>query len=248
MARLSGDTDPSGTTFHRVRTAGSVADTVVDEIEALIAREKLPAGHRIGTKQELAEQFGIAPATLGEALRVLRARGVIDARPGPGGGVFVANQSPLLRLAHSVLKLRERGAPVNEVIEVLDALDEAVVRDAAELRTEQDMAELDALMAELSDVWHDPIEGLHCNWKLHRRIAEISTNAVLRSFYQNLVDYIEGESLAPDDPQGALAVPGFRQDTDERLQAHYDLVEAIRSGDQELVRAAVVRHRTLGRS
>ncbi|WP_223691549.1 FadR/GntR family transcriptional regulator [Leifsonia poae] len=231
--------------FGRVRGANSVADTVVDEIEAIILRDKLPAGHRIGTKQELAEQFGIAPATLGEALRVLRGRGVIEARPGPGGGVFVANQSPLIRLAHSVLQLRERGATVNEVVAVLDALDEAVVRDAALHRTDQDLRDLDALMEELSAVWHDPVEGLHCNWKLHRRIAEISPNAVLRTFYLNLVDYIEGDAEERD--SGTLAVPGFQPDSDERLRIHHDLVEAIRSRDPELQRMAIVRHRTLGR-
>ena len=246
MTTVSDDNASHGTTFQRLRAPGSVADNVVDEVEAIIARSKLPAGHRLGTKQELAEQFGIAPATLGEALRVLRARGVVEARPGPGGGVFVANQSPLLRLAHGVLELRRSGAPVNEVIEVLDALDEAVMRDAAEHRTKQDLRDLDTLMSELAVVWHDPVDGLHCNWKLHRRIAEISPNAVLRTFYLNLVDFIEGESLAADATLGTLAVPGFRPDTEERLQIHFDLVDAIRSGDQELARAAVVRHRTLG--
>ena len=231
--------------FTRVRTMGSVADAVVDELEAGIRRDKLPPGHRIGTKQELAAQFGVAPATLGEALRVLRARGVVEARPGPGGGVFVAYQSPLIRLAYSVLQLRERGATVNEVIEVLDALDEAVVRSAAELRTERDLRELDALMAELGEVWQDPVVGLHCNWRLHRRIAEISPNAVLRTFYVNLVDYIEDE--AADGSSGILAVPGFRPDTEERLRIHQELVAAIRSRDHASLTAAVMRHRTLGR-
>jgi GntR family transcriptional regulator, transcriptional repressor for pyruvate dehydrogenase complex len=231
--------------FTRVRSSGSVADTVVDEIESIIMRDKLEAGHRLGTKQELAEQFGVAPATLGEALRVLRARGLVEARPGPGGGVFVTFQSPLIRLAHSVLALREGGATVNEVVEVLDALDEAVVRDAAAHRTAADLADLDALMTELSQVWHDPVEGLHCNWRLHRRIAEISPNAVLRTFYLNLVDYIEGD--AEGDDGHSLAVPGFQQDTEERLRIHFELVEAIRSGDADELRSAVVAHRTLGR-
>lgn len=241
----SADARAHAPSFTRVRQSGSVADTVVDEIESIIMRDKLQAGHRLGTKQELAEQFGVAPATLGEALRVLRARGLVEARPGPGGGVFVTFQSPLIRLAHSVLQLRERGATVNEVVEVLDALDEAVVRDAASDRTDADLADLDALMAELSQVWHDPVEGLHCNWRLHRRIAEISPNAVLRTFYLNLVDYIEGDAAGDDGH--SLAVPGFQQDTEERLRTHFELVEAIRSRDPEQLRAAVVAHRTLGR-
>jgi DNA-binding FadR family transcriptional regulator len=78
-----------GSTRHghgRRRAGQSAADEIVLEIEARIRRERLPAGYRIGTKQELCGEFGVAPATLSEALRVLRARGVVDVRPGPGGG------------------------------------------------------------------------------------------------------------------------------------------------------------------
>jgi DNA-binding FadR family transcriptional regulator len=239
-------TQDEARTFQRVAPAQSVADRVVTEVEAMIKTQGLEPGHRIGTRQELCEQFGVAPATLGEALRVLRARGSVDLRPGPGGGIFVADQSPLIRLAHSVLRLRQTGAPVNDVIKVLDALDEAVMQDAVLNRTDADIADLEAVMADLTEHWHDPIEGLHGNWRLHRRIAEISPNAVLRTFYLNLVDYIEGETAGAVS-EDALAVPGFRQDTDERLRIHEALIDAIRSGDVKVGRKAVLDHRTLGR-
>jgi DNA-binding FadR family transcriptional regulator len=231
-----------GSTRHghgRRRAGQSAADEIVLEIEARIRQERLPAGYRIGTKQELCEEFGVAPATLSEALRVLRARGVIDVRPGPGGGTFVANASPLIRLAQTVLALRDDGATVNDVVGVLDALDEAVIRDAALHRTARDLKDLDALMAKLAAAWHDPAEGSYCNWQLHRRIAEITPNAVLRAFYQNMVDYIEGEEV-----QAPLSLPGFRFDSEERLRVHYDILAVIRSRDAEAAREAAIRHRT----
>jgi len=246
MTSFAADAESDRPSFSaiRERISQSVADGLVQEIEDTIARDSLPAGYRIGTKQELCERYRVASATLAEAMRVLRARGVIEVRPGPGGGLFVANQSPLIRLAHSVLKLREGGATVNEIVAVLDALDEAVLRDAAQHRTDQDLAELDALIAELAEVWGDPVAGLHCNWRLHRRIAQISPNAVLRTFYLNLVDYIEAESVGES---STFDVMGFHPDTDERLQIHRDLVEAIRTRDESLQRDSIVRHRTLGR-
>jgi GntR family transcriptional repressor for pyruvate dehydrogenase complex len=225
---------------HGRRRAGqSAADEIVLEVEAWIRRERLPAGYRIGTKQELCEEFGVAPATLSEALRVLRARGVIKVRPGPGGGTFVADASPLIRLAQTVLELRHDGAAVNDIVGVLDALDEAAIRDAALHRSAHDLKDLDTLMAKLAAAWHDPAEGSYCNWQLHRRIAEITPNVVLRAFYQNMVDYIEGEEF-----QVPLSVPGFRFDSEERLQVHYDIVAAIRSRDTDVVREVVLRHRT----
>lgn len=232
-------------TFQRVAPSTSVADRVVAEVETMIKSGPLEPGYRIGTRHELCSQLGVAPATLGEALRVLRARGSIDLRPGPGGGIFVADQSPLIRLAHSVLRLRQTGAPVNDVVGVLDALDEAVVRDAVLNRSDADLADLDDLMRDLTEHWHDPIGGLHGSWRLHRRIAEISPNAILRTFYLNLVDYIEGETVS-ESPSEPLDVPGFRPDTDERLRIHAALVDAIRSGDVSAGSKAVLDHRTLG--
>lgn len=69
-------------------------------------------------------------------------------------------------------------------------------------------------------MWHDPTGGLHRNWRLHRRIAEICPNAVLRTFSLNLVDYIESESAGQS---STFDVMGFHPDADERLQTHRTL-------------------------
>jgi GntR family transcriptional repressor for pyruvate dehydrogenase complex len=94
-------------------------------------------------------------------------------------------------------------------------------------------------MAKLAAAWHDPAEGSYCNWQLHRMIAEITPNAVLRAFYQNMVDYIEGGEF-----QAPLSLPGFRFDSEERLRVHYDIMAVIRSGDAQAAREAAIRHRT----
>lgn len=226
------------------RATTSIAEHIVSEIETLIERDALAAGHRIGTKNDLCEMFGVAPATLGEALRVLRVRGSVEVRPGPGGGIFVADQSPLLKLARDVLALRQAGATVNDMVAVLDALDEAVLRDAAAHRTPQDLKDLDELLASVAADWHDPATGMTGNWNLHRRIAQITPNAVLRTFYLNVVDYIESESIGES---STFDVMGFHPDTDERLRIHSDLVDAIRTGEEQLIVSSLQRHRTLGR-
>lgn len=206
-------------------------------VQRRIVDDALPTGHRIGTKGELGLQFAVSPATLGEALRVLRGRGVVDVRPGPGGGVFVAAQSPLLRLAQTVLELREDGASVNDVAAVLDGLDQVVARDAAAHRTLHDLQDLERLATRLAAVWSDPDRRPGAMWALHGRIADITPNPVLRAFYVNLVAYL-GDAL--DEPE---VVDGFDPAAPERLQVHLDLVEAVRSGDLAEVDAVVARHR-----
>lgn len=210
---------------------------MVRAVRRRIAVEQLPAGHRIGTKGQLGREFGVSPATLGEALRVLRGQGILDVRPGPGGGVFVADQPPLFRLAQTVLELREDGATVNDVAAVLDGLDDVVLRDAAAYRTAADLRDLDRLVRRLEEAWSDSVARPAAIWALHRRLAEITPNLVLRAFYTNLVAYI-GSAL--DVPE---AVVGLDSSSTARLQVHLDLVEAVRTRDDAALTDAVRRHR-----
>jgi DNA-binding FadR family transcriptional regulator len=66
--------------------------------------------------------------------------------------------------------------------------------------------------------WSDPVAAGDANWRLHRRIAEITPNAVLRAFYQHMVDYVQEEGLS---------TLGLRTGSAARLRVHHDIVTAI---------------------
>lgn len=53
----------------------------------------LHAGEKLPSEQDLAQTFGVAPATVREALLSLRARGLLVTRRGRGGGSFVADSA-----------------------------------------------------------------------------------------------------------------------------------------------------------
>ena len=91
-------------------------------------------------------------------------------------------------------------------------------------------------MAKLAAAWHDPAEGSYCNWQLHRRIAEITPNAVLRGTYVGLYEFVNQVSLVNPQPRdsGYLA---------QRLKVHSDLVAAIAAGDVAAAQRAAEVHR-----
>src|SRR6188768_2063129 len=60
------------------------------EIRRYLEREGLQPGDRIGTEQELADEFGVSRPTLREALRLLSASHLIRVGRGRSGGIFVA--------------------------------------------------------------------------------------------------------------------------------------------------------------
>src|ERR1019366_10124334 len=105
----------------------SRAARLAEEFEARIRREERQPGERIATKHELRERFGVASATINEAVRLLETRGVIEARPGPGGGIFVARSAvrSAVRFAHvhTVLGFPSESTTYRDCLLVRDALE-----------------------------------------------------------------------------------------------------------------------------
>src|SRR5487761_539805 len=99
---------------------------ITQEILDVIATNSFPAGHRLGTKAELKRHFAVAEGTLNESLRVLEGHGMIRFRPGPGGGVFVAEPSPEQRLTRPTLTFRRAAGLVAACLQVREALEPVI--------------------------------------------------------------------------------------------------------------------------
>jgi DNA-binding FadR family transcriptional regulator len=91
--------------------AGGRADLVARRLGDAIRLGMLLDGERLPAEAQLAEQLGVAPVTLREALAVLRDQGLVITRRGRHGGTFVCAppdpEEPLRRF--SVQALRDLG-------------------------------------------------------------------------------------------------------------------------------------------
>ena len=204
--------------------------------------ETAAAGDRLGSKEELRARCEVSVGTFNEAVRIVQSRGIISVRPGPGGGVFAAAQSPMVRLGNSVLALDSGQTPVAEAVRIRDALDPLLIEDALWHASPADIAELREILAGMSAAaeQHDPTGFVHANWSLHARIAAISPHAVLRSLYVNLLDQIESHTLT--------VLPGSEQPLPEYIAArhalHTALVDALDSRDRESALTLIAQHNT----
>jgi len=221
-------TDSPGVLASRVPRAEAVAR----DLEAEILGGGLAPGDRLGTKDDLRQRFGVAVATVNEAVRLLEMRGLIEARPGPGGGVFVVNSSVRVALTRSGLASTWGAARFADCMAVRTALEPLVCRDAAAHHTAEDLVALRRIFAEMERQGTDPAAYLELNWALHRRIAKMCRNAPLHSIYLTLLDFLEDGLRAGD----------RRFDAGPDLDAHRELVEAIASGPGPRLDAAISRH------
>jgi DNA-binding FadR family transcriptional regulator len=235
-----------GTAFARVRggavTLMSVplpggktrADALVTYIEQMIEERGLAPGDRIATKEDLRDQTALARATINEAVRLLQNRGRVTLRPGPGGGLFVALSSPLVRLGQTLLAVNnEARVTVSDALVVRDALEPLIAVDAARHRTRRDTVELRALVRDLGRSVAESQQFLAINWRLHERIARISPNGMLQAMYLGISRFVQDQAAISgrDHPH----LPHFRE-------LHEALVEAIADGDAERARSIAEQH------
>jgi len=120
----------------------SRAESVAQRIEARIAELNLPSGYRLGTKQSLHQEFGVAVATFNESVRLLLSRGTISVRPGVKGGIFVASPPALVRLGRKMLELSGDSVSVSDCLVVRDRLESLVAEEAMRHRTAADVTQL----------------------------------------------------------------------------------------------------------
>jgi DNA-binding FadR family transcriptional regulator len=222
--------DPSSLLASRVPRAEAVAR----DLEAQILGGGLAPGERLGTKDDLRQRFGVAVATVNEAVRLLEMRGLIEARPGPGGGVFVANSSVRVALKRSGLQATWGAARFADCLAVRNGLEPMLCHDAATHRTAEDIAALREILASMEACAETDAHAYFAlNWALHRRIAKGCRNAPLHSIYLTLLDFLE-DGLRPDD------LREFHPATDVAI--HRELIDAIEEGAGSRLEAAVARH------
>jgi DNA-binding FadR family transcriptional regulator len=220
---------------HGARTR---AEQLAAALDARIRSQGLTPGAAVGTIDSLRAETGFAYATVSEAVRLLRDRGVLEIRPGRGGGLFVADRGPVVRLRHTLLSVAEEPGTVADAIELRDHLEVLVDIGAARHRTERDVGDLRRLLQQMRTA-PDWDGFMRANWALHERIAAICPNGMARAVYTSTLGHLNAATSRFDEEDPAAA--DYRTD---RYQVHVDLVEAIAGGDEHAVRAAVARHNT----
>lgn len=222
-------------------SAPSRADDLAGSIESRIEREGLPPGHKIGTKEDLRTTSGMARATVNEAVRLLHDRGRVVVKPGPGGGIFVAETNPNVELGRLLLSVCDETTHVSHLIAVRDHLEAMVLAEAVEHRSDNDLLELDLLIENLRKQHEIPGGFLLAIWDLHERIAMITPNRVLEMTYRGLIkslrDRVKTVERTPKSNAEHLAA---------RIQSHQELVDVIRQQDQALVAGTIERHNQRG--
>jgi DNA-binding FadR family transcriptional regulator len=154
---------------------------IADQLRQLIAHGEYPVGSRLPTERELADMLGVSRPTVREALIALEVEGRLRIRV--GSGIFVIAQQ-----ASAVLPGQ---TPIEGPFEVLRArafVESAVAEEAARRATPEDIAGLDAILAEVGEHPLSIERWVALDRCFHRAVVATLGNVVLLRTVGELFD------------------------------------------------------------
>jgi GntR family transcriptional regulator, transcriptional repressor for pyruvate dehydrogenase complex len=206
-------------TEHHATRGLKRSELVAREIVEEIIGRRLRAGDVLPPESAMTARYGVARATLREALRLLEAQGIITLKPGPGGGPVMAPVSAKSLGRSSTLYFRLAGATYRDLIEALALMRPWLAELAAE-HADPDEARARLLPAvEASEALRNDAAGIwHVGPQFHETVYELSGNPVLSTSVSSLSGIFRDHVLSRIDLTGVR---------DEFLDDHRRIAQAI---------------------
>jgi DNA-binding FadR family transcriptional regulator len=158
---------------------------VAAQLRSIILSGEISPGSRLPNEADMAQSFGVSRTTIREAIRVLSSQGLLVTERGVTGGTFVSrvnsqSVSDLLEIGLNVLTGHE-GLTITELLETRELIEGRAARLAASRRTNEDLAALDAMLADESAQSPDtPFEdAFEAHTRFHLAIADAAHNRLL---------------------------------------------------------------------
>ncbi|CAM3736545.1 FadR/GntR family transcriptional regulator [Kibdelosporangium persicum] len=215
-------------------TAG-LGQAIRDEITGLILDRRLRPGDPLPTESELVETLGVSRNSIREALKALQALDIVEIRHGYGTYVGNLSLAPFadgltFRALHDIGRdLRS----MEEIVEVREALENALIRRVAATVPEIDLLALDEVTDRMNERAQSGLtfaeEDRQFHELLYRSLSNSLVTQLLRAFWD--VFHRVNHQLGVTDPDPVLTV-----------ERHRAIVSAVRDRDLARAELAMTEH------
>ncbi len=194
--------------------------SVAHQIVEIIRELGLKPGDAIPTELDLITRLDVSRNTVREAVRELRAWGIVEIRH--GHGTFVASPS-LQALAPSLVFRALVAGPggadaLRNLARVREILETSAIAEAARLLTAEDRERLSGLCERIGDPAESADADRHFHWLLYRNLPNPLIGQLVDVFWEA---YHEAHDQLAD----------FSPYSEDVIAAHRRIVAAIASGD-----------------
>jgi DNA-binding FadR family transcriptional regulator len=215
--------------LHALPLSRRAHEFVAHEMLVLIFSGRFRAGDRLPPERALATEFGVSRPTVRQAVGVLAAHGLVEARV--GSGTFVVGTPHGADPAAS-------GGNVSEIVEARLVFEVGAARLAARRaqRSREDLALLAAIVEALEQVEDGDSFPVEIDVAFHRAVLHLAHNPHLDALIAPFWSVSAAASAA------AARGTWTRDDTTRIAAQHRAVFEALRTGDAELSGFEMERH------
>jgi GntR family transcriptional repressor for pyruvate dehydrogenase complex len=215
----------------RERAAVRVARRLVSEIR----RRRLRPGTQLVSEHRMVAKFGVARATVREALRFLELQGALRIKAGPGGGPIVSVPGADHLASVLSLHLQFADASFSSVVDARCAIYPVLAAQAAGNASREDIATLKESLSRIHAGAHDSDLFREEARRFMSLVASASGNRVLAVLVDAL-HRMSGEAGAGWDEKQRRSA----------LRSYENTIRAIENGDAEEARTIMAKSLAAG--
>jgi DNA-binding FadR family transcriptional regulator len=206
---------------------------VAEQIRRHISLRLIKPGESLPAERELAVMFGVGRPTIQNALRMLEAAGLVEARRGRSGGTFVTQlDNDSLAADELILRVMRHRKELEDLLQYRSLIEPAVARVAATARRNPDVTAMRKAIQGMVAATTEP-EYMRHDTDFHIAVARATGNAML-------VHAIEEIRMKLNDAMTLLP----ESDTWHRRisREHEELFAAIESGNADRAERLMEQH------
>jgi GntR family transcriptional repressor for pyruvate dehydrogenase complex len=207
-----------------------VATQVARRLVEYLLSGAVEPGARMPSERKLAEAFGVGRSAMREAIKALSLIGLVEVRQGDGTYLRKADSALLPEVIEWGLLLGERRTM--DLVEARQEIEIVIAGLAARRRTEQDIADLTAILARMEHA-SSAASFVDADVQFHMRLADAADNLVLRDFHASV------QALLRTWIGRVLAEPNSREPS---YLEHVPVLAAVVEGNSDAAQKAMEAH------
>ena len=212
-----------------------LSDEVLDRLMQLLSEGTLRPGDPMPSERQMMAQFGVGRPAIREAMQALASRGLVSINHGERARVLELTADSIIRQVDqpAQMMLAQSEASLDHLRAARVFFERGMVREAALKATEDDIADLEAIIAEQRGRIGDRSAFISADMRFHSRIAAISGNPIFAAVSEAILGWLRIHHYE------ILFLVGKEPLT---IAEHVEIMDAIRSHDPDAAERAVTRH------
>jgi GntR family transcriptional repressor for pyruvate dehydrogenase complex len=211
-----------------------VYEQIADQLLAQIGSRRLKPGDVLPRERELTQTFGVGRSSIREALRMLESQGVIAAVN--GGAFVVAEAANPLNSSLRLLFTLDEQTGMHDLFELRRILECEAAALAAERRTDEHLAEMDAATAQMEQSLARSGRGddfIEADLRFHLAVAGATGNRLVLHSMHAVREVVRRALLT------VYVIPGS---PDSAVGEHRTIRAAIAAGEPDRARREMREH------